>query len=696
MPPKRTSTRRAGTVARSADAQSGPSYLPSITSPETNNPALPDIPVKHSFAYGASSTPFLPRKLAAKPNLGLVEVADAIDKDIKTAQDREKDMSHLNTRSRKPSASLSPVRRSRREPTPDQVQLLDSLREVTASPQLEAEHSTPTPTPPIPHTLSTTSSPATRTVANPRHGDLQAEQLYPSPLLRFGSPAREVSLSSPQFGNSVDNESLISWTVERDIHGDDLQRMHPTRAPEEPPLKNITAPPRRFSGLAFAHDTIKEEEEPESDHSAKSLSPGPVPHPQATTESVLEPESPPIALEPRPRSRSKTRSEPIQEPLVSSAPVRTIIPDRITSEASFSEALRPRREPTIPDTHIPSTFTFSRSKNLVIRIATSVLVAAVSIIAIYSFGGGLAALRSNIGSHFPWDSGMPHIDLNSTGLDALNILSNQVVRLGAQVSSLSQDVRIMRSEVDNVAAAPTTIVQRLPKVPDVPKVNFLSIGMGPIIDPYKTSPTVGRSPTMLEKAASLFFRTPRRGPMRPIAALVNWEEVGDCWCSTPRSGVSQLSVLLGRQIVPEEVVVEHIPRGATMRPEVAPANMELWAEFSVVDTSAASPGKLLPPIDPSQMPEGFSLHETVMSTLRVAYKGEPESAYSDDKLLGGSFYRIGRWKYDINAPNHIQSFELDAVIDVSAIRVGRVVFRVTSNWGANETCIYRLKLYGHT
>lgn len=691
MPPKRASTRRAGAIARSSQVHNSPSYLPSVTSPETNNPALPDIPVKHSFAYGSSSTPLLPRKLAAKPNLGLVEVADAIDKDIKTAQDREQDQPQTKTRSRKASASASrsPVRRSRREPTPDQIQLLDSLREVTVSPHPEAGHSTPTPTPPIPHSLSTTSSPATRNLTNPRHQDLQAEQLYPSPLLRFGSPTRDVSLSSPQFGSSMDNESLISWSVERDIHGDDLQRVHPTTARTDPKMKNITAPPRRFSGLAFANDTIEEEEEPESEHSA-SKSPSPKRATQAQPTTDFE------SSEPRPLSRSRSRSDSRQqEPMTSSAPVRTIIPDRIVGEASYSEPIASRQERTMRDTPATTSFAISPPKGAVMRLVASAIVAILSIVAVYSFGDNLAELSSNIGSPLSWGRGLSHIDLNSTGLEAVNSLSTQVLRLGAQVSSLSRDVRDMRAEVDNVAAAPTTIVQRLPAVPEVARVNFLSIGMGPIIDPYTTSPTAGRTPTLLEKAASLFFRTPRRGPMRPIMALVNWEEVGDCWCSAPRSGVSQLSVLLGRHIVPEEVVVEHIPKGATIRPEVAPQDMELWAQFSVVDTSAVSSGQPLRPLPASQMPEGFSLHETIMGALRVAYKGEPESAYSDDKLLGASFYRIGKWRYDIDAPNNIQAFALDAIIDVPAIRVGRVVFRVKSNWGANETCIYRLKLYGH-
>lgn len=84
-----------------------------------------------------------------------------------------------------------------------------------------------------------------------------------------------------------------------------------------------------------------------------------------------------------------------------------------------------------------------------------------------------------------------------------------------------------------------------------------------------------------------------------------------------------------------------------------------------------------------------------MDTLRQAYPREPETAYSDDPLLGPSFYRVGRWQYDINGENHVQRFSLDAVIDIPALRVDKVVFRVKSNWGAENTCLYRLRLYGH-
>ncbi|KAF9893222.1 hypothetical protein FE257_011645 [Aspergillus nanangensis] len=713
MPPKRSSTRRPGTVSRSPDVHESPSYLPGsgLSSSATKNPALPDIPVKHSFNYGASSTPLLPRKLAAQGNIDLTEVAKTIDKSIETSQVREKvrekvrenSDSHPNTRSRNPSTtSLSPPRRNRRAPTPDQTQLFNSLREATISPappdpEIEATQSTPTPTPPIPHTLSTASSPATQTLTDPRYSALQADQLYPSPLQRLGSPGRDISLSSPQFDKSFDNESIISWTVERDIHGDDLQRTHGSRYREEPQGKNITAPPRRFSGLAFTQDTIKEEEEPESEFSV-SKSPSPMPATTIQPKVDIVPElQPELQSESRSVSLSRSRSASIQvQPAISSAPAKTIISYRNIPDLSPRQSSPPpMRERSRSHMSEATSSTMASRKNIFIRIGTLMLVATMSCFTVYSFGDSILDFSSNIGSHLRWGSGMPPIDLDSTGLEAVHGLSNQVRRLGAQVSSLSRDVEVIRSELDNVAAAPTTIGERLPPPP---KINFLSIGMGALIDPRRTSPAIGRTHKMLEKFSSWLLKTPLRNPLPPIAALTRWEDVGDCWCSARRDGMSQLAVLLGRPIVPEEVVIEHIPKGSTIRPEVAPAKMEMWAKFSVVKTDATLSDQSSPsqPRPKSPLSEGFSLHEVVMNTLRVAYLGVAPSAYSGDPYLGSSFYRVGQWKYDIHGPSHIQHFQLDAIIDIPGIRVDYVVFRIKSNWGANETCLYRVKLHGHT
>lgn len=97
----------------------------------------------------------------------------------------------------------------------------------------------------------------------------------------------------------------------------------------------------------------------------------------------------------------------------------------------------------------------------------------------------------------------------------------------------------------------------------------------------------------------------------------------------------------------------------------------------------------------SPLPGQQSLSQYVLETVRMAFENEPESEYSDDALLGPEFYRVGKWEYDPHRGSHIQSHALDTVIDHPGIRVDKVVVRVKSNWGADSTCLYRVKLHGH-
>jgi hypothetical protein len=154
--------------------------------------------------------------------------------------------------------------------------------------------------------------------------------------------------------------------------------------------------------------------------------------------------------------------------------------------------------------------------------------------------------------------------------------------------------------------------------------------------------------------------------------------------------------------------------------------MELWAEYVPVtnddldltapDAAFHYPGAGKPTIpasspsasEPSSsakepvQPSGHATlpllprreHEYLLSTLGMTYPNEPESAFSNHPQLGPSFFRLGKWEYDLDSEQNIQRFKLDAVINLPGFRVQRVAVRTAANWGGPFTCLYRVRLHG--
>ncbi|KAJ5492145.1 Sad1/UNC-like C-terminal [Penicillium expansum] len=658
MPPKRATRRAGATPQRPHQEPEFESILDLV-----QGPVLPSVPVQASFNYGAATTTALPQRMSIRPNIGIDQIAGAVDARLEVARKRT-----AATKKRQgPQA-----RQSKREPTPDEAQLQQSLYNAAE------EHSDQTPSPPVPHSISTDSSPGAQP---PLQRQLSNSPLYPSPLQRAGSPRIHSPLgsSSPFRHSSVDNASVASWNLERDINEDDLQRTRPSKHG-----RNITAPPRRISGLA----NVLEEDEEEDDVKFESAIYHDV-EPDVPKESFLRRwlgAVPPQGQEPQ------SHNEPPSE----------------VRRKSWTQTFEAVMEGPYQN--------WIRGAFYLLLFLSFIFMPLIA-----------AKLRVYLDhGAFDWDSSS---NISIAKPEVVHSLRSQVSKMDVQMSSLSNEISSVRSEQSSIHDSTPTDAS-LHRKP-IYKVNFLSVALGAMIDPAKTSPTLGpkQSTTFraLLWASSFATRRSIRAPQSPMSALSTWEEVGDCWCSAPRNGTTQLSVLLGRDIVAEELVVEHIPVGASLEPEAAPQIVELWARFKVnphktpvkaKPTPEARPGrgflKLFGDATVSQAPPstqapssretglgGFlipgigSLHGLVMDLLRRSNPFEPPSAYSDDPILGPNFYRIGKVEYDLHSPDYAQAFKLNTIVDVSTIRVDKVVFRVTSNWGANHTCIYRFKLHGH-
>ncbi|KAJ5678106.1 uncharacterized protein N7477_003739 [Penicillium maclennaniae] len=653
--------------------------------------ALPAVPIANSWNYGAQTTSALPTQTPVDPNISPAHIAKKIEAGIQIAQRRDSPSQQRR----------NPERRTRRkrEPTPDQAQLQQDLDGFAS----------PTPSPPVRNSVSTDSS--------------SGEE---PPRQRRLSVMSNEPLSSPDRESSVDNVSELSWDLERDIHGDDLQRTRPSKYRGERHGKNITKPPRRPSGLGLAmtQETIEEEEEPSSEEEdAAESDAGKDDEEDKKAEAVEE-----VAVEQE------------AEPVTSSwtAPVRTIIPSMFrrsqSAEAGFEmnspqppkdslsrqwfPSIRPTSRDGQPHTSMPKP-----NRTNWIRAG---LILLLSLALAFALQGGLwAALPHDKMSKLRWPIPFrqPRINLppNITESEIFHGFTDQVSKMNSQMSSMSRELSSVLAENAN-APRPTDIhvpVVVGPRHP--PRINFLSPAMGAIVDPANTAPTASENhPSYFKRVVMRMFRLGAnfgRGPLPPVAALSPWEETGDCWCSTPREGVTQLAVLLGRDIVPEEVIVEHVPAGTTLHPDSAPKEIEMWARFRVIPLDQednnnteqswwpwSSKKKIRSAEPPSAREAGLggynipgekSLHDVLMSSLRISNAFEPESSYSDDPVLGANFYRIGKMEYDIHRENNIQRFALNAIVDIPTVRVDKVVFRVKSNWGSDITCIYRIRLHGH-
>ncbi|KAJ5177756.1 uncharacterized protein N7500_000455 [Penicillium coprophilum] len=655
MPPKRT-TRRAGATPQRTHL--GPEYESILDRAQA--PVLPSIPVQASFNYGAATTTALPQRMSIRPNIGIDQMAGVVD-------------AHLETARRRTAATKKKqgTQTRKREPTPDEAQLQQSLHHAAD------EHSDKTPSPPVPRSVSTDSPDA----QPPLQRQLSNSPLYPSPLQRMGSPRINSPMdSSPFRHSSVDNASVVSWNLERDINEDDLQRTRPSKHG-----RNITAPPRRISGLANVLEEDEEEYVKFESTSYQDL------EPDAPKESFLRRWLGAVRLRRRePQIRNEAPSEA----------------RRKSWAQKFTAAMDGPHQNWI------------RAAFYLLLFLSFIFVPLIA-----------AKLRDYLAhDSLDWDSPS---NMSISKPEVFHSLRSQVSKMDVQMSSLSNELSSVRSGQSLSSVHDSTPTDPTLHRKPVYKVNFLSVALGAMIDPAKTSPTLGPKQSAsfraLLWASSFVSRRTIRAPQSPMSALSTWEEVGDCWCSAPRNGTTQLAVLLGRDIVAEELVVEHIPVGASLEPEAAPRTIELWARFKVnphktpikaKPTPEARPGRgflkvfgdatMSQPPPSTQAPSsretglgGFlipgigSLHGLVMDLLHRSNPFEPPSAYSDDPILGPNFYRIGKVEYDLHSPDYAQTFKLNTIVDVSTIRVDKVVFRVTSNWGANHTCIYRFKLHGH-
>jgi hypothetical protein len=204
-------------------------------------------------------------------------------------------------------------------------------------------------------------------------------------------------------------------------------------------------------------------------------------------------------------------------------------------------------------------------------------------------------------------------------------------------------------------------------------VNWFSPKMGAFIDPHHCSPTAKKP--YEPSAGGWFAKAIKSVAAPPIAALMPWTEAGDCWCAaqTDTMGQAQLAIITERKIMPETLIVEHIPTRGQYDKSCAPKRFQLWAEmFDKV--------------------EAETLKDKLLATHPYHHGCSEEGTSPSESSIC-----IAEGYYDRNGANFVQSFRMNfSTNDKDApLEAGKFYFRVVENWGSSQTCIYRVRLIAY-
>jgi len=177
----------------------------------------------------------------------------------------------------------------------------------------------------------------------------------------------------------------------------------------------------------------------------------------------------------------------------------------------------------------------------------------------------------------------------------------------------------------------------------------------------------------------------------PTAALHPDVSLGNCWPFEGAQG--QLGVLLARPVKIDSFTIEHVPReiafGGSSNAVAAPRHMEVWGFVEGDDNRR----KVVTFYETIQM-----RHAQAVKAAEAANRDPPPPLEEADApgrdWSAGHYVLLGRFEYDINKPQHLQTFSVRPEVANLDVDFGIVQLRISDNWGANFTCLYRFRVHG--
>ncbi|KAI0848002.1 hypothetical protein F5Y00DRAFT_96552 [Daldinia vernicosa] len=206
------------------------------------------------------------------------------------------------------------------------------------------------------------------------------------------------------------------------------------------------------------------------------------------------------------------------------------------------------------------------------------------------------------------------------------------------------------------------------------QVNFFGMGSGAVIDPH-TSSSIWEPPSdFFPLKSKKWYRRDGYMPQPQSSAVTYWSEEGECFCAgkTVR-GVPQVAnaigVMTSRTVIPQHLVVEHILPGSTLDPGAMPKDIEVWAYI-----------------------EEVTLRDEVRA-FSASHMPIPLAAEATTGPEG--FVKIGHFTYEQrNYGDGVQIFKMSSELTRMRAATSHIIVKAVTNYGADHTCFYRLRLYG--
>lgn len=223
------------------------------------------------------------------------------------------------------------------------------------------------------------------------------------------------------------------------------------------------------------------------------------------------------------------------------------------------------------------------------------------------------------------------------------------------------------------------------------ETNYFSPGLGAVVKPRYTSRTwreaslIQWSGQRIWKAIGMEANTDHAhlAVHSTSMALSDWRENGDCWCAdSPRDAdvKLQIAVHVPFQIFPTTLIIEHIPASGTRDIASAPREFEVWVKMDSAE-------------DVERLKQVIKDRKT---NFWPDLCGPPPRSTSPADVTDGddTWLCAIRHRYDIHNHNYLQNFNFPINPWDIGLKTWTVVLKVTSNWGADHTCLYRVRLAG--